>query len=219
LRLSDPTPVPARLATRSILCSHSAAMSFMQTSTLGTLWLPRTLSAQFSPAQPAALVHDTAETIGTAYPGGVDVADGGSCRIEGSGRSLPERPVGPVRVVAVRPAPRVSEPVSARPRRIRLRTQKPGEPVIVLSRSTPISCGDPRVSSAPRRRRRGHRTRPGASVTWAELGDDPPRYLLAGPDRASNLLELVALVLGGDELVIHAMGLRRMTAQELVRDE
>ncbi len=57
------------------------------------------------------------------------------------------------------------------------------------------------------------------AVAWAELGDDPPRYLLAGPDRASNLLELVVLVLGGDELVIHAMGLRRSTAQELFGDE
>jgi hypothetical protein len=43
------------------------------------------------------------------------------------------------------------------------------------------------------------------AVAWAELGDDPPRYLLAEPDRAGNLLELVVLVLGGDELVIHAM--------------
>ncbi len=57
------------------------------------------------------------------------------------------------------------------------------------------------------------------AVAWAELGDDPPRYLLAGPDRAGNLLELVVLVLGGDELVIHAMGLRRSTAQELFGDE
>ena len=57
------------------------------------------------------------------------------------------------------------------------------------------------------------------SVAWADLGDDPPRYLLAGPDRAGSLLELVVLVLGGDELVIHAMGLRRSTAQELFGDE
>ena len=57
------------------------------------------------------------------------------------------------------------------------------------------------------------------SVIWVELGDDPPRHLLAGPDRAGNLLELVVLVLGGDELVIHAMPLRRSTAQELFGDE
>ena len=57
------------------------------------------------------------------------------------------------------------------------------------------------------------------SVTWVELGDDPQRYLLAGPDRAGNMLEPVVLDLGGDELVIHAMGLRRSTVQELFGDE
>jgi hypothetical protein len=57
------------------------------------------------------------------------------------------------------------------------------------------------------------------SVTWTELGDDPPRYLLAGPDRAGNLLELVVLHVGGDEQVIHAMPLRRSTAQGLFGDE
>ncbi|MDA8360198.1 MAG: hypothetical protein M0Z95_28745 [Actinomycetota bacterium] len=59
----------------------------------------------------------------------------------------------------------------------------------------------------------------GHSVTWVELGDDPPRFLLAGPDRASNLLELVVLVLEGEELVIHALTLRRSSAQELFRGE
>lgn len=57
------------------------------------------------------------------------------------------------------------------------------------------------------------------SLTWTELDDDPPRYLLAGPDRAGNLLELVVLDAGGDELVIHAMPLRSSTAQELFGDE
>ncbi len=57
------------------------------------------------------------------------------------------------------------------------------------------------------------------SVAWVELGDDTPRYLLAGPDGAGNLLEPVVLVLGGDELVIHAMPPRRSTAQELFGDE
>ncbi len=57
------------------------------------------------------------------------------------------------------------------------------------------------------------------SVTWAQLGEDPPRYVLAGPDRAGNLLELVVLDVGGEELVIHAMSLRRSTAQELFGDE
>ena len=31
------------------------------------------------------------------------------------------------------------------------------------------------------------------AIAWIELDDDPPRYLLAGPDRAGNLLELVVL--------------------------
>ena len=57
------------------------------------------------------------------------------------------------------------------------------------------------------------------AVIWVELGDDPWRYLLAGPDRAGNMLELVILDLGGDELVIHAMGLRPSTAQEIFGDE
>ena len=57
------------------------------------------------------------------------------------------------------------------------------------------------------------------SVTWVELGDEPLHYLLAGPDRAGNVLELVVLDLGEDELVIRAMGLRRSTAQELFGDE
>ncbi|MHB1711403.1 MAG: hypothetical protein ACYCV7_08375 [Acidimicrobiales bacterium] len=57
------------------------------------------------------------------------------------------------------------------------------------------------------------------AVTWVELGDDPRRYLLAGPGRTGNLLELVVLDLGGEELVIHAMGLRRSTDQELFGGE
>jgi hypothetical protein len=53
------------------------------------------------------------------------------------------------------------------------------------------------------------------SIAWLELGDDPPRYLMAGPDRAANLLELVAIEVGAGQLVIHAMALRRSTEQEL----
>ncbi len=42
-----------------------------------------------------------------------------------------------------------------------------------------------------------------------DLGEDPDRWLVSGPDRASNLLELVVLVTAeGDELIIHAMALR-----------
>ncbi len=53
------------------------------------------------------------------------------------------------------------------------------------------------------------------AVAWVELGDDPPRYLVAGPDRAGNLLELVVMELEEEVLVIHAMRLRRSTEQEL----
>ena len=48
-------------------------------------------------------------------------------------------------------------------------------------------------------------------VTLADLDPDsePPKVLLIGPNKAGNLLELIALVLEGDELLtIHAMRLR-----------
>jgi len=42
-----------------------------------------------------------------------------------------------------------------------------------------------------------------------DLSEDPDRWLVIGPDRAANLLELVVLVTTeGDELIIHAMPLR-----------
>ena len=50
---------------------------------------------------------------------------------------------------------------------------------------------------------------------WVELGDDPVRVLLTGPDRAGNLLELVVMMGNEEELVIHAMPLRRTTAEAL----
>jgi len=54
------------------------------------------------------------------------------------------------------------------------------------------------------------------ALAWVELDDDPARFLLAGPDSAGNLLELVVLSLPGPRvLVIHAMKLRRSTADEL----
>jgi hypothetical protein len=49
-------------------------------------------------------------------------------------------------------------------------------------------------------------------IGWVEIGDDPLRYLLAGPGLAGNLLELVLLVSASAELVIHAMTLRTSTA-------
>ena len=42
-----------------------------------------------------------------------------------------------------------------------------------------------------------------------DLGDDPDRWLVIGPDRAANLLELVVLLAEeGAEMIIHAMPLR-----------
>ena len=42
-----------------------------------------------------------------------------------------------------------------------------------------------------------------------DLGEDPDRWVIIGPDRAANLLELVVLVTAeGDEMIIHAMPLR-----------
>jgi hypothetical protein len=47
------------------------------------------------------------------------------------------------------------------------------------------------------------------SLVVDDLGEDPDRWLVIGPDRASNLLEVVVLVTAeGDELIIHAMPLR-----------
>lgn len=57
------------------------------------------------------------------------------------------------------------------------------------------------------------------AITWVELGDDPPRYLVAGVDRAGNVLELVVITLADDVLVIHAMTLRRSTQRELFGKE
>ena len=57
------------------------------------------------------------------------------------------------------------------------------------------------------------------ALTWTELGDDPPRYLVVGPDRSGNLLELVVIAVRESELVIHAMALRRSTERELFGGE
>lgn len=47
------------------------------------------------------------------------------------------------------------------------------------------------------------------SMVVDDLGEDPDRWLVIGPDRTANLLELVVLVTtAGDELIIHAMRLR-----------
>jgi hypothetical protein len=44
-----------------------------------------------------------------------------------------------------------------------------------------------------------------------DIGEDPDRWLLLGPDRAANLLEVVVLsVTEGRQLVIHAMPMRAL---------
>jgi hypothetical protein len=49
------------------------------------------------------------------------------------------------------------------------------------------------------------------SVAEYELGDDdePRRFLILGPDRAGNMLEVIVLMFDdGTELAIHAMAMR-----------
>lgn len=47
------------------------------------------------------------------------------------------------------------------------------------------------------------------SMVTDDLGEDPDRWLIIGPDRATQLLEIIVLVTAeGDELIIHAMPLR-----------
>ena len=47
------------------------------------------------------------------------------------------------------------------------------------------------------------------SMRVDDVGEDPDRWLVIGPDRAGNLLEIVVLTTSeGDELIIHAMRLR-----------
>jgi hypothetical protein len=43
-----------------------------------------------------------------------------------------------------------------------------------------------------------------------DLGEDPDRWLVIGPDRAGNLLEIVVVLISGtsDEIIIHAMPMR-----------
>lgn len=42
-----------------------------------------------------------------------------------------------------------------------------------------------------------------------DLGEDPDRWLVIGPDRAGNLLEIVVLIPSdGSEFAIHAMPMR-----------
>lgn len=47
------------------------------------------------------------------------------------------------------------------------------------------------------------------SLAVDDLGEDPDRWLVLGPDTAGNLLEIVVLISDeGDEIIIHAMPMR-----------
>jgi hypothetical protein len=46
------------------------------------------------------------------------------------------------------------------------------------------------------------------ALTVDEVGENPLRYLVLGPDRAGNLLELVVLDRPNGPAVIHAMSMR-----------
>jgi len=47
------------------------------------------------------------------------------------------------------------------------------------------------------------------SMVVDDLGEDPDRWLVIGPDRAANLIEVIVLVTAeGDEVIIHTMPLR-----------
>ena len=48
------------------------------------------------------------------------------------------------------------------------------------------------------------------AITVDEVGDDPVRWLVLGPDRAGNLLELVVMDRPAGPAVIHAMPMRAL---------
>jgi hypothetical protein len=83
---------------------------------------------------------------------------------------------------------------------------------VVIFGNTLIAC---EVHRSARRHRVADEDIEHATV-WVELGDDPLRYLLVGPDRSGHVLELVVIHTAElVELVIHAMALRRSTEREL----
>ena len=57
------------------------------------------------------------------------------------------------------------------------------------------------------------------ALAWLEIGEDPNRYLVAGPTRAGNLLELVVLGTPTADLVIHAMKIRPVNEAKLFGGE
>jgi hypothetical protein len=56
------------------------------------------------------------------------------------------------------------------------------------------------------------------AVTVDEVGDDPVRWLVLGPDRAGNLLEVVVMDRPAGPAVIHAMPMRTQYRRLLQKD-
>lgn len=55
------------------------------------------------------------------------------------------------------------------------------------------------------------------AVVVEQIGDDPSRYLVLGPDRAARFLELVVLDRPQGPAVIHAMAMRTQYQKYLNR--
>lgn len=56
------------------------------------------------------------------------------------------------------------------------------------------------------------------SLAVEDLSEDPDRWLLIGPDRSANMLEIIVLVTDeGAEIIIHAMPLRAVYRKLLDR--
>ncbi len=53
------------------------------------------------------------------------------------------------------------------------------------------------------------------SLVWIAISDDPFRYLLAGPARSGNVVEIVIMIIEDREIVIHAMPIRATTRIQL----
>jgi hypothetical protein len=68
---------------------------------------------------------------------------------------------------------------------------------------------NPAAKAKKTSKRRRHAPRDRTLMVVDDIGEDPDRWLIIGPDRAANLLEVVVLVTAeGDEVIIHAMPLR-----------
>jgi hypothetical protein len=56
------------------------------------------------------------------------------------------------------------------------------------------------------------------ALAFEDLGEDPDRWLVVGPDRAGSLLEIVVLLTEeGKDMIIHAMAMRPIYQRLLKR--